>query len=254
VVQALAAMEDSPESKTRISRMKKEIIEDLKQSIQMLQRQRGADAAMLSQTPHAMQENASNAKAREILGEKVKARVDQIMVLAGSLHGNQDVQKYEYYLKEGYGSDDLKVKKRKSDEYKQNKKQNSRASMTREELIQDIEKEEFRLTQKVNHIKAENQRAGGGALPPQLAADLDQTLSFLEILKEKKQEILKGKNIETEPVGDAREAMMLEKQLQGAVSQLRTANNLLRQKGQVLRVEWDRLQAQKRLLEQKSAP
>ncbi|MGA0333703.1 MAG: hypothetical protein ACO3N7_00755 [Kiritimatiellia bacterium] len=250
VIEALAAMEDSQETKTRISRMKGKVIDDLKQSIRVLQQQRAANSEMMMYMTAEQREGSVQGRANDFLGEKMQARINQVMTLAGSLHANQEVAKYEYYLKDSYDNNGVKVKKRVSDAYKSNQKQSTRANMTREELIKDIEAEEFRLTQRANFLKAEQAR-GGGALPPQQAEELEQLQAFQEILKEKKLEIFDGKTVATQPVGDTRHAMELERQLEKAVQELRMANNALRQKGIALRQEMERLRAQQRVVEAK---
>jgi len=250
VISALAALEDSKESKTRISRMKGRVIEDLKTAIGQLRRQRSANAAMLSRVPAEQRDNMAQTKANEVIDAKLKTRVDQIMTLSSSLYESRDVQKYEYYVKDKYDGDGLELKRKRSKEYKQNKTQTSRASMQRGDLIKNIEEEQRRIDQKINHINAEVKRAGLAEPPPEQAEHLKQLQSFKEILAEKKQEILMGgKTVHTSPVGDTRQAMELERQLELAVQQLRVANNELRQKGQQLQQEFQRMKSQDAILE-----
>ncbi len=250
VVNALAALEDSKATKTRISRMKGRVIEDLKSSIAQLRRQRSANAALLARVPTENRGETSQAKANEILDAKLKARVDQVMTLSSSLYESREVQKYEYYVKDSYNGDGLDLKRKRSDEYKLNQKQTTRASMQREDLIRNIEEEQKRVDQKISHLKSEVQRAGLSEPPPEQAAHLEQLESFKEILAEKKKEVLMGgKTVATSPVGDTRQAMELERQLEQAVQELRVANNELRQKGNLLKQHFDRMKAQDAVLE-----
>ena len=177
----------------------------------------------------------------------MKARVDQIMTLASSLHVDEHVQKYEYYVREEYDGD-VEVKKRHSEDYQQNWNKTTRANMSRDDLIENIEAEEYRLTQKINHIKAELGGADPEALPALQKAELKQLQEFLDILADKKEQILAGKTIQTRPVGDTKDAMNVEHQLKQAMQDLRTANNRLRQKGIQLRDELGRLRAQQQML------
>ena len=247
VVSTLASLEDGRESKTRVSNLKSKVIDDLKTSLKALQQQRNANAAMMARLPSNRSEDTSLHRANQFLDEKMKGRVDQIMELAHSLHQSKDVKKYDYVVRQKY-NDDLKVRKERSEEYKRNRSQTINANQDRESLIKGIEDAEYRLTQEINHIKAEQKRTGGGDLPPAQAQKLADNEELLSVLKEKKREIYKGKTVETSSVNSTAAAMELERKVNEAVQELRYTNAELRQKGQELKQAFMRLDAQQAAL------
>ncbi|GEM_PF-1299558 len=249
IVEAIAKLEDSDASGTRISRMKRRIIEDLKTSIFQLQQKRNANAAAISRLPAYRQETTAQGRAVEFLDEKVKSRLDQIMLMASSLHQHKDVRKYTYkFSNDYYGRNDVRVRRRRSDEWKQNRQQTINAEMERKSLIEAIEKAEHRINNEIGHLRAEGQRAGLTQLPPDQEARIKQQQELLDILKEKKKEILSGKQTPTQSVGSRQRAMEIERQLTQAVESLRVTNNRLRQLGIRLGHELTRLDAQQQVL------
>ncbi len=249
IVDGIAKLEDSDASGTRVSHMKKRVIEDLKKGIHALQQRRNANAATLARLPAYRQEGAVQGRAVEFLDDKLKLRIDQVMTMAGSLHQHKDVRKYTYtFDTDYYGSNDVRVRRRKSDEWKSNRQQTINAEMQRGDLIEQIEAAEKRITNEINHIKAEMVRANLQELPPAQAKQVEEKEELLNILKSKKMEVLEGKGVATESVGSRQRAMEIERQLNNAVQDLRVTNNQLRQLGIRLGQELQRLDAQQQVL------
>lgn len=244
VISTLASLEDSSETKTRVSNLKSKVLEDLQTSIRDLQQRRNANAAMLSRLPSHYAEGDGATRANQFLDEKIATRVDQVMEMANSLYQSKDVQKYDYVVRQRYNDDDLKIRKKKSDEWKEDRKQSINANQAREQLISKIEAAERRIEQEINHIKAEQQSTGGVALSEAKALELADKEDLLATLKEKKREVLEGKSVETEAVGTTKAAMELERQVSLALQDLRATNAELRQKGQELQQALLRLDGQ----------
>jgi hypothetical protein len=243
VIETLASYEDSSETKTRVSNLKSKVLDELKDDIRALQQRRNANAAMLARLPSNYAEGDGATRANKFLDEKISTRVDQVMEMANSLYQSKDVKKYDYVVRHDY-DDNLKVRKKKSDEWKEDRKQSINSNQDREKLIQEIEAAQNRLQQEINHIKAEQQSAGGGPLPPAVAQQLADKEELVATLAEKKKEVFEGKTVATQAVGTTKGAMELERQVSMAMDDLRMANNELRQKGQELQQALLRLDAQ----------
>ena len=255
VVTTIASLEDSRDSKTRVTRMKQDLIDQLRTSIQTLNRQYAHNKATIDRMSPEAQGDAPEGLAAEILKEKMKERVDLVMTLANSLESHKDVQKYDYYFDtNGYynnrNNNQVKVSKRKSDEFKQNRDQTWQTKQGRKDLLTGIEEAEFKLTQKRNHLIAEQKRLNSS----EFQTDIDTTDEFLAILKERKMEVLSGKNsVPTESVDSAARAMEIERQLSEVVRKLQIASGQLRQSGAQLKAEITRLNAQQAALEKHDA-
>lgn len=248
VVNAMASYTDSADTKTRVSRLKSKVLNDLKTSIRNLQQQRNVNAATMARLPSNRVEGSTENRANEYLDGKIKTRVDQVMLMANSLYESKDVKKYDYVVKEKF-NDNYKVKKRTSDEWKKNRQQTINADLDRKHLLEDIEKAEHRLTQQINHIKAEQKSLGGRPLTEAQAKVLADKEELLAIVQEKKVEVIEGgKKVKKTAVDSTKDAMELEDKVDIALNYLRMANDELRQKGMELKHGLALLDAQQRAL------
>ena len=247
VVSLAASFKDTQDTGTRVNRMKAQLVEGIGKSIRALRLERDKNRAELARLPSYRQDGSSQDRAAEFLDEKIEGRVDLLMDLANSMHRHRDVKKYRYYYEEDW-DDDIEVKRKVTDEYKDNRMKSTGSRLTRDELTESIEKEEHRLKQRNNHLEAEMKRA------PNLdhtaaKAEVADNQEFLDVLAEKKRELLTGsKATEGKGIGDMSDAMELERQIGNEIREMRGAANQLRILGQRLKGEINRLNAQQAAL------
>jgi len=247
VIDTLAGLEDSRDTKTRVSRLKSQVLDELKTSINRLQKERGANAAQLARLPSNRVEDASQTRANQYLDEVISKRVDQVLQMSQSLYQSKSVEKYDYVVRQRYRNN-VKVEKRRTEEYKQNRKQSINSDQDRLDLIKDIEAAMHRIEQEINHIKAEQTRAGGGPLPPEQAQKLADKEEMMDTLTELKAGVFEGKTVATQEVGTTKAAMELERQVAMAMDDLKSIHNAMNQKGQELQMALTRLNAQQAAL------
>lgn len=231
VVKHVASFSDSKETKTRVTRLKKMVMEDLMTSMKAIQQVRSNNLQNLGRLPSYREEGAE--LRGDVVDKKLKERMEMVMELSASLYEHQDVAKYETYVRGTDRDGDLKIDRKVSDEYTQNRKSASNSNQAKKEILKNMEDVKFKVTQQVNHMKAEQHRAMGTVLATQYEDEIARKSEMLTLIYEKIEEVKSssGSGAETESIGTLSDAMQLEKDVQSAVEELRAANGALRQKG-----------------------
>lgn len=170
IVSALAGLEDSRDSGTRVAHTKDQVIEGLEKSLQEYKQKRSKNDAQL-RTPLSYRTTEKLDRSNEFLDEKIDTRVDQIMSIANSLHEHKDYKKYttsygtsnrnRRYGSRNYGT------RRVTDEYRQNSRQSSRADFTRENVGKGAQEE-------ITALRRENDKLRSNAKFAPSAAQADQ--------------------------------------------------------------------------------
>ncbi|MDF3128837.1 hypothetical protein P0Y35_06490 [Kiritimatiellaeota bacterium B1221] len=248
VVEYVSKLEDSSDSKTRVARLKKMIMSDLQTSIKNLQNQRRAAMQDLARLPEDYKEGSSQQAQIDLTEEMMNERVVAIMKMADSLHQHQSVPKYENYVKSSY-NDEVKVKRRVSQEYKRDNKQQQNADQTRKELFENLDRVKFNLNNEIGYMEAEQKRAAGTELATQYEDEIAYKKEMLSLLEEHIVDLKTGSGTPTESVGSLNDAMQLEKDVAEAINQYKMSTNKLRQQGMILKQQIDLLNAQKVTLE-----
>jgi hypothetical protein len=146
LVKMLADMRDSQDSKTRISKLKQEAIDGLK---------RGIDLYVAKRKQMREKVRTGDETALGDLGkfdQRIVTRVDQIVELSKSFPAHKDVDKYEsgggdYW--NGYYYENTRI----SDEWKQNRRDNTQSGKTRDETTKAIREGLERLEQRRRSLK-----------------------------------------------------------------------------------------------------
>jgi hypothetical protein len=146
LVKLLANTRDSQDSKTRISMLKREAIEGLKNGInlyvskrrEMREKIRTGDASALGDL--------------DKFDERINRRVDQIVDIAKSFPGHKDVDKYEtsggdYW--NGYYYENSRIR----EDWKQNRRDNVQSNKTRDDTTKALKDALERLDQRKRSLK-----------------------------------------------------------------------------------------------------
>jgi hypothetical protein len=137
IVTTLSSIRDSSDSRTRVAQIKGEVIGALERTISIY-RQRRMDLfeRMRKDSSVPQDELEKNLKTFD---ERIGKRVAQVMELAKSFPGHQDVKKYESYGSSyfnGYYRDNVRI----TDEWQQNRRDNTSGEVARRDLVQKLDK------------------------------------------------------------------------------------------------------------------
>jgi len=137
IVKNLASLKDSVDSKTKVANIKQEAMDALVRTI-WLYRQKRVDVfeRMRKDTNVPKEELEKTLKAFD---DHIGKRVDQVMELAKSFPGHEDVKKYESYgasYYNGWYQENTRV----TDEWKQNRRASTAGRVTRRDLLQELDK------------------------------------------------------------------------------------------------------------------
>jgi len=137
IVKTLASLKDSEDSKTRVANIKDDVIEGLIRTVWIYRQKRVDVFETMRKDSNVPQEEL--AKTLKTFDERIDKRVTQVMELAKSFPGHQDVNKYESYgssYSNGWYQENLRV----SEEWKQNRRDNTSGKVARRELLQELDK------------------------------------------------------------------------------------------------------------------
>jgi hypothetical protein len=138
LVKTLTNLQDSNDSKTRISNLKEEVIEGLRRSITIYRQKRMA--IFERQRKEQLVPEAELAANIDAFDKRIGKRIEQIVELVRSLPGHKDIPKYESdggsYYADGWYEETSRI----SDDWKQNRRQSAKTDSERRDLLEDIEK------------------------------------------------------------------------------------------------------------------
>lgn len=137
IVRNLASLKDSDDSKTRVAKIKGDVIDALVRTIWIYRQKRVDVFERMRKDSNIPKELLE--KNLKTFDERIGKRVEQVMDLAKSFPGHQDVKKYESYgssYYDGYYQEDTRV----SDEWKQNRRDNTAGRVVRREVLQELDK------------------------------------------------------------------------------------------------------------------
>ena len=241
VVDKVSQLEDGGDSKTRVVRLKKMMMEDLQTGIKALMNKRGQALQDMGMLPEDYQPGSSQQAEISLTQEMIATRMDAVMKLANSLHTNQDVEKYETTYR--VTNDDIvRANKKVSDAYRQNRNQEQNATQAMKELQANLDRVKFNLTQQINFMKAEQR---GNPIVARYEDEIARKEEMLALVNAYEAELGENSAPSQTSVGSLKEAMALENEVYSAVAALKQNNNLLRQKGMALKQQMDLLNAQK---------
>ena len=146
LVKILADTRDSQDSKTKISQIKQDAIQGLRRGIDLYVAKRKEVAERIKKGDEAALGDLGKFDTR------ISTRVDQIVELSKSFPAHEDVKKYEsdggdYW--NGYYYENSRI----SDEWKQNRRDNSQSKVQRDEVTTAIREGIARLDQRQRALK-----------------------------------------------------------------------------------------------------
>ena len=137
IVKTLASLTDSNESKTRVAKVKGDVIQALGRTVAVYRTKRMDAFERMRKDPDAPKEMLEKEVA--VFDERIGKRIEQVMQIARSFPGHQDVQKYEsggssYW--NGWSYENSRV----NDDWKQNRRDANSGEAVRRELLQALDK------------------------------------------------------------------------------------------------------------------
>lgn len=137
IVKRLAELTDSNDSRTKVANMKEDVMNRLMRSI-WIYRQKRMSIFEGMRTDNVVPKEELE-KSLKAFDEHISKRVTQVMEIAKSFPGHRDIDKYESYgtsYYRGYEYEDTRV----SEDWKQNRRNNTSGSQARKEVLTALEK------------------------------------------------------------------------------------------------------------------
>lgn len=222
IVDLLASMADSTDSRTRVAQMKEDVLKGLKKNLDFykMERQKRLGAAMQSYS--SMPKDQLVKQVANIDG-KVDERIDQIMKITESFTESKDIKKYEYHNNNWYGGGSSRTT---NPDYKQNRMVATRGGNTADKVMDGLDKENEDLKRENDQLERRLPTAqseeGKAALQAQIArnkATIDKNYSRMD-------ELMSGGKQHTKQVG-SKEAQNVEKRINDQIQDIRKAHNEL---------------------------
>jgi len=210
IAEFLSGIKDSPDSRSRVSQMKKDFIQNLKKSIDVYQRLRNDRLQELGRPGVA-----NTGQSLTILDEKIDTRVDQILEVAKSFSESDGMREYEYFYDDDGGATRLE-----SDTSRQNRREGSRAGQVEDRVIEGLEAairdDEQRRQTLENRLSWAGTAEEKKALQDQMA-EIDRTI---ETRRGQIRELLTERESADQAL-DSREAFALDQQLDDQMQALK---------------------------------
>ena len=137
IVKNLASLKDSNDSKTRVANIKGDVIDALVRTI-WIYRQKRVDVFEQMRKDTAVPKEELE-KTLKTFDERIGKRIEQVMELAKSFPGYQDVKKYDSYGS-SYSNGWYQENSRISDDYKKNRRANTAGRVERRDLLKEFDK------------------------------------------------------------------------------------------------------------------
>ncbi len=204
IVEALRAIGDSKDSRTKVARMKEQTIEALKKNIGYYQTKRAAlQEEMRRPTLRLTDEQKRQGIA--VFDERMEKRVAQILAVQKSLPAHKDYERYKVT-----GSNDRGATYAVNEDHRQNQRVTSYTNAQRKEIEDGLRRSIARIEQQSRALKAQNAPAAEIAKNNALLAERRQQLAGS----------LAPTETATRDIGQ-KEALNLDKALQTAIAELR---------------------------------
>jgi hypothetical protein len=137
IVKKLASLKDSQDSKTRVANLKDDVIEALVRTISLYRQKRVEVFEQMRKNSSVPKEELE--KTLKAFDDRIGKRLEQVMELAKSFPGHEDVKKYESYgssYYNGWYQENTRV----TEEWKQNRRASTSGRVVRRDLLQTLDK------------------------------------------------------------------------------------------------------------------
>jgi hypothetical protein len=136
IIKRLAAVTDSNDSRTLVAHMKDDVMDGLIRNIWVYRQKRVTVFERMRKENIVPKEELE--KTLKTFDDHINKRVSQVMELAKSFPGHQDLKKYESYgtsYYNGYQQEDLRI----SEDWKQNRRESTSGRQARKEILKTLE-------------------------------------------------------------------------------------------------------------------
>jgi hypothetical protein len=221
IVDALRAIGDSKDSRTKVARMKEQTIEALKKNIGYYQSKRAALQEELRRPTLRLTEEQKR-KGIAAFDERMEKRVAQILAVQKSLPGHKDYERYKVTGNDWYGATYAV-----NEDHRQNKRLTSHTNSQREEIERELRRSIARIEQQ-NRALTQQLMSSLTDLPTQKAASVELAKNETLLAERRKQlaTALTPAGTPTRDIGQ-KEALDLDKALQVAIGELRKEFTML---------------------------
>ena len=136
IIKRLAAVTDSNDSRTTVARMKDDVMDGLIRNIWVYRQKRVTVFERMRKENIVPKDELE--KTLKTFDDHINKRISQVMELAKSFPGHQDLKKYESYgtsYYDGYQQEDVRI----SEDWKQNRRDNISGRQARKEILTRLE-------------------------------------------------------------------------------------------------------------------
>lgn len=205
IIDGLAKITDSKDSRTKVARLKEDTVNALAQNLSNYQRRR---AALLEELRRPTLLITAEQKRQIItaLDARIEKRVSQILELQKSFPTHKDYARYE-----ATGSSDLGTEYKVSDDFRQNQRVTAHTNQMQEKVIAGLRQSIARLEQQIHTLAA----------TPGMEKERAQSEALLVERRKQLKEALENKTTVAQRSVSQKEAQGLDQALRQATEELR---------------------------------
>ena len=219
LVDALKAVADSNDSRTKVARLQRTTIDDLKNVIEAYNRRRAQIQEQIMRPTANLTEDQKRQIRRE-LDSRIEQRVAQIIELQKSLPTHQDYERF----KVGPGSIGFLPAILKNEDWERNRRVTKHTDSVRRQLLKDYETSVSRLETQERRLREQLRRQQGAQ--PLLEEELQRVIEQIENRQDQLYQVLSESAPKGRPLGKG-EADALSKAVNLSVAGIRAELNLL---------------------------
>ncbi|MCF7733880.1 MAG: hypothetical protein K9N23_19490 [Akkermansiaceae bacterium] len=137
IVTTLAGLKDSNDSKTKVANIKEDVMKGLVRTIWIYKQKRMEVFERMRKDSNVPKEELDNTM--KVFDDRIGKRVAQVMELAKSFPGHEEVKKYESYgssYYNGWYSENSRI----SDDWKQNRRASTAGRVARRDVMAELDK------------------------------------------------------------------------------------------------------------------
>lgn len=220
LVEALTAITDSKESRTKVARMKEATGKRLLKAIDYYQQKRTSLRQDLL-NPAAVVQRREREQLIALFDSRIEKRTRQILALHKSMPSHQDYERYE-----ATGSSWQGTQYKLSEDYAQNRRMTSHLDLQRKSLVRQLDGSIARLDRFGRELRSQLSATSDPAQQKERAAEIAKNDALIAERRKQRLEVLRSPGEAGRSVG-SKEAADLDQALQKATDELRRDFDIL---------------------------
>ncbi len=213
IIQALSAITDSKNSRTKVARMKEETMKRLAKTIEYYDKKRRVFRQELL-NPHSALTADDKHKLVAVFDQRIEKRIDQIIALNKSMPSHKD---YERYTATGGGWSGTEYQR--NEDFEHNRRLTSHGNTQRATLLKQLDASIARLDRMGRELRAQHAATSDPARQKQRAADIAKNDALIAERRQQKQEVLRAAEADSREVA-LKEAMDLDQAMKKSINEL----------------------------------